>query len=73
MGEDKKCDNQGCKCCGCKSVKLLIMLLLLLNTFFLGGIWCAVTQGCHSTGKMCPFSGKMMDGNMMDAAPTQTK
>ena len=71
MGEDTKCENQGCKCCSCKAGKWLVMLILLLNTFFLGGIWCAVTKGCATKGKICPVTGKMMGGSMMDASQQQ--
>ena len=70
MSEDKKCET---KCCG--FFKWFLVALLLLNTYFLGGIWCAITHGCkmgdgkgsfcpfHKMGsnKMCPITGKMLD------------
>lgn len=72
MSDEKKCET---KCGG--FFKWVFIALLLLNTYFLGGIWCALTHGCMTgygqgsfcpfsrkdSGKMCPITGKMMGGD----------
>ncbi len=50
-------DNGKC----CKGTKIFVMILLLLNTFFLGSIWCklVVQPKCGvKSGKMCPLFGQ---------------
>ena len=53
--------------------RIIVVLLLLVNTFFIGGIWCAMTyQTCgykkasfcplskKTMGKICPITGKQL-------------
>ncbi len=48
----------------CKGTKLFLMAILLLNTFFLGSIWCKVvlqpicSLSAGKSGKFCPFANK---------------
>ena len=51
-------EGNSCSCCN-KGKSFLIILLLALNTFFLGSIWFSLKCAGHGD-KMCPFSGKMM-------------
>lgn len=51
MGEGSNCCKEG-SCCKKKLCGLIIFILLLLNTFFLAGIW-------RSLGGVCPFTGKV--------------
>ena len=58
------------KCCG--FIKGVIITLLILNTFFLGSIWCKVVVqsnggvcflGKSKVGKFCPLTGKPISKN----------
>ena len=63
---NKTCCNCGC---GSKFLKWFLVVILLLNTFFIGSIWCSMKCGygknsfCPFSGKakVCPISGKTMD------------
>jgi len=55
-----------------KLFRVLVVTLLLINTFFIGSIWCKVVVQCgvskkmcflgqNDSGKMCPFSQKSSD------------
>ena len=55
----EKCD----KCCKCTRLfHVMIVVILLINTYFMAGIWMSFTQGpvgmygMHP--KYCPFVGK---------------
>jgi hypothetical protein len=49
--EDKKCS---------KGYIWITIILLGLNTFFLGGIWCTLKHGCHNKDAFCPIAGHSM-------------
>jgi len=55
-------NNDSKKCC--KGTKLFLMAILLLNTFFVGSIWCKVVMqprcslNAGKSGKFCPFANK---------------
>ncbi len=56
MGESTGCCN--------KCQNWLIILLLALNTFFLGSIWCSLNHCGYKTAKgLCPISGQMMSSD----------
>jgi hypothetical protein len=58
MSEDKKCCKGG----------LVVLIVLIINTFLLAGILCTLKCGMSkcpimgSKGKMCPITGKVLDG-----------
>ncbi len=69
MGDDK---------CNCGKFGLWIIILLLINTFFIGSIWCKMVMQCKTSkcswsksgSKICPLTGKNLDGakgSAMDA------
>ena len=61
--------------------RAIIVILLAINTFFIGGIWCAMTyQGCgYKKVSLCPISQKMtgkycpITGKKLESATVQNK
>lgn len=55
----------------CNAYKLIIVILLLINTFFIGSIWCKLVMQCSDkkfcpitkdkSVKMCPLTGKSLN------------
>ena len=54
-------EGNSCSCCN-KGKSFLIIILLALNTFFLGSIWFSMKSCSHGAG-VCPFGGKMMSSD----------
>ena len=40
--------------------RILVLVLLLVNTFFIGSMWCAMKCGscANKSGKICPLESK---------------
>lgn len=60
--EGKSCCSSDCQnCCKCqKFFRLIVVVLLLLNTIFIGSMWFKALSLCPAMkgGKMCPISGQ---------------
>lgn len=75
-------DETNKKCCG--FWKSFLVIILLLNTFFIGSIWCTLKYGYGGKasfcpfgmkGKVCPITGKSLDeykGSMMGETQKST-